>query len=126
MKLSKDDIRQYLASEGLQPEEKSYGFYFRYQMRNFFIEYDEDDDQYLRIIMPGIYEANEDNLLEVLQACNEVDQSRKVIKCYVSDEDVDLAAELLVDETPILGDIVPRALGMLLGGQETFYKALKG
>ena len=126
MKLSKDDIRQYLASEGLQPEEKSYGFYFRYQMRNFFIEYDEDDDQYLRIIMPGIYEANEDNLLEVLQACNEVDQSRKVIKCYVSDEDVDLAAELLVDETPILGDIVPRVLGMLLGGQETFYKALKG
>lgn len=126
MKLSKDDIRKYLASEGLQPEEKSYGFYFRYQMRNFFIEYDEDDDQYLRLIMPGIYEANDDNMLEVLQACNEVDQSRKVIKCYVSDSDVDLAAELLVDETPILGDIVPRALGMLLGGQETFYKALKG
>ena len=124
--LTKEDIGKYLASEGLQPQERDFGYYFRYQMRNFFIEYDEDDDQYLRIIMPGIYEANEDNLLEVLQACNEVDQSRKVIKCYVSDEDVDLAAELLVDETPILGDIVPRALGMLLGGQETFYKALKG
>lgn len=126
MQLTKDIIRQYLASEGLQPEEKSYGFYFRYQMRNFFIEHDEDDDQYLRIIMPGIYEANEDNMLEVLQACNEVDNGRKVIKCYVSDGDVDLAAELLVDQTPDLKDIVPRALGMLLGGQESFYKALKG
>ena len=126
MTLTKEDIRQYLASEGLQPEEKSFGFYFRYQMRNFFIEHDSDDDQYLRIIMPGIFEVNEDNLFEVLQACNAVARDRKVIKCWVSDEDVDLAAELLVDQTPDLKDIVPRALGMLLGGQECFYKALKG
>lgn len=126
MKLTKEDIRKYLASEGLQPEEKSFGFFFRYQMRNFYIEHDEDDDQYLRIVMPGIYEANEDNMFEVLQACNAVDLGRKVIKCYVSDGDVDLAAELLVDQTPDLSDIVPRALGMLLGGQESFYKALKG
>lgn len=124
--LTKEDIGKYLASEGLQPQERDFGYYFRYQMRNFFIEYDQEDEQYLRVIMPGIYEVDENNLVDVLTAANVVDRDRKVVKCFVLDEDVHVATELLIDATPNLGDIVPRALGMLLGAQECFNKALKG
>lgn len=124
--LTKEDIGKYLASEGLQPQERDFGYYFRYQMRNFFIEYDDEDEQYLRIIMPGIYEVDENNLVDVLTAANVVDRDRKVVKCFVLDEDVHVATELLIDATPNLEDIVPRALGMLLGAQECFNKALKG
>ena len=95
-------------------------------MRNFFIEYDQEDEQYLRVIMPGIYEVDENNLVDVLTAANVVDRDRKVVKCFVLDEDVHVATELLIDATPNLEDIVPRALGMLLGAQECFNKALKG
>lgn len=123
---SKEEIGKYLSSEGLQPQERDFGFFFRYQMRNFYIEYDADDEQYLRVIMPGIYEADENNMLEVLTAANVVDRDRKVVKCFVLDEDVHIAAELLIDQDPNLGDIIPRALGMLLGAQECFNKALKG
>lgn len=124
--LTKEDIGKYLASEGLQPQERDFGYYFRYQMRNFFIEYDQEDEQYLRVIMPGIYEVDENNLVDVLTAANVVDRDRKVVKCFVLDEDVHVATELLIDATPNLEDIVPRALGMLLGAQECFNKALKG
>lgn len=124
--LTKEDIGKYLASEGLQPQERDFGYYFRYQMRNFFIEYDDEDEQYLRIIMPGIYEVDENNLVDVLTAANVVDRDRKVVKCFVLDEDVHVATELLIDATPNLEDIVPRALGMLIGAQECFNKALKG
>ena len=118
--LTKEDIGKYLASEGLQPQERDFGYYFRYQMRNFFIEYDQEDEQYLRVIMPGIYEVDENNLVDVLTAANVVDRDRKVVKCFV------VATELLIDATPNLEDIVPRALGMLIGAQECFNKALKG
>jgi hypothetical protein len=124
--LTKEDIGKYLASEGLQPQERDFGYYFRYQMRNFFIEYDQEDEQYLRVIMPGIYEVDENNLVDVLTAANVVDRDRKVVKCFVLDEDVHVATELLIDATPNLEDIVPRALGMLIGAQECFNKALKG
>ena len=124
--LTKEDIGKYLASEGLQPQERDFGYYFRYQIRNFFIEYDDEDEQYLRIIMPGIYEVDENNLVDVLTAANVVDRDRKVVKCFVLDEDVHVATELLIDATPNLEDIVPRALGMLIGAQECFNKALKG
>ena len=124
--LTKEDIGKYLASEGLQPQERDFGYYFRYQMRNFFIEYDQEDEQYLRVIMPGIYEVDENNLVDVLTAANVVDRDRKVVTCFVLDEDVHVATELLIDATPNLEDIVPRALGMLLGAQECFNKALKG
>ena len=124
--LTKEDIGKYLASEGLQPQERDFGYYFRYQMRNFFIEYDQEDEQYLRVIMPGIYEVDENNLVDVLTAANVVDRDRKVVKCFVLDEDVHVATELLIDATPNLEDIVPRALGMLFGAQECFNKALKG
>ena len=124
--LTKEDIGKYLASEGLQPQERDFGYYFRYQMRNFFIEYDQEDEQYLRVIMPGIYEVDENNLVDVLTAANVVDRDRKVVKCFVLDGDVHVATELLIDATPNLEDIVPRALGMLIGAQECFNKALKG
>ena len=124
--LTKEDIGKYLASEGLQPQERDFGYYFRYQMRNFFIEYHQEDEQYLRVIMPGIYEVDENNLVDVLTAANVVDRDRKVVKCFVLDEDVHVATELLIDATPNLEDIVPRALGMLIGAQECFNKALKG
>lgn len=125
--LTREDIKAWLASEGFQPEDRDFGVFFRYQMSNVYIEYDEEDDkQFLRVILPCIYEMDENNAFEVLTAANVVDRDRKVIKCFVVDEDVHVAAELLIDDTPVLGDIIPRALGMVMGGRECFYKALKG
>ena len=124
--LTREDIRQWLVSQGFQPEERSFGYHFRYQMLNYYIEYDqEEDDQYLRVIMPGIYDMDENNRLEVLSAANEVDSTRKVIKCFVPDDSVHIAAELLVDQSPDLGDIIPRAIRMLQSGRDVFYEALK-
>ena len=97
--LTREDIKAWLASEGFQPEDRDFGVFFRYQMSNVYIEYDEEDDkQFLRVILPCIYEMDENNAFEVLTAANVVDRDRKVIKCFVVDEDVHVAAELLIDE----------------------------
>ena len=125
MKLSKDDIRQYLASEGLQPEEKSYGFYFRYQMLDFLIHWSDDDELYLSISLPYIFKTDENNRVDVLEAANKVNMDKKIVKCVVANEDVWLVAEQLLDSTPNYEDIIPRTLGSLLHARNSFYEYLK-
>ena len=80
-----DEIINYLQSEGLMPSKDGDGdIVFKYQMKNFIIFDTTDDEQYLQIALPGIYEVNEDNLVEVLAACNSVCRSIKVSKAIVT------------------------------------------
>ena len=55
MSTIKEQIKEYLAEEGLRPQEEDYGFYFRYQMLTFIIHWDEEDAFFLRISMPAIF-----------------------------------------------------------------------
>ena len=61
MSTIKEQIKEYLAEEGLRPQEEDYGFYFRYQMLTFIIHWDEEDAFFLRISMPAIFASDENN-----------------------------------------------------------------
>lgn len=120
----KEELLEYLANEGLRPHSEEFGISFRFNMMNFIIRWDEDDDHFISVALPGIFRTDENNRFDALIACNSLNMERKVIKGIVADDSVWIVAEMLLDETPVYEDIIPRALGMLVQGRDCFYENL--
>ena len=119
-------MKEYLISEGFRPEETDYGIDFRFEGRSFVFFQDDDDEQYFRLMMPNIFEVTEENREFVLEALNQTNTEMKVVKAYTPiPEAVWVGFEILVDSTPVLSDLVPRALNMLRTARQTFYEAIE-
>ena len=88
MGTTKSNVGAYLSSEGLRPKETDFGFVFEYQKLTFFIFWDDDDNQYLKIALPGIYNVDDNNREDALAAANEVNIEWKVIKTVVLSDEV--------------------------------------
>lgn len=111
----------YLRKEGFQPEEESFGLAFRYQMKNYLFLNNDEDPSFFQLVMPGICSVDDQNRMRVYKAMDAMNSSVKVAKASIFDGDsVWLYCELLIDSTPELGDIVPRALGILQHAYKTF------
>lgn len=122
----KELTQEYLRKEGFCPEETDFGLYFKCEGKNFLLIYDDDDEQYFRLMMPCIFEMTDENEDAVYRAMNEVNSSVKVIKAYIMREnEVWLGFEVLVDTTPVVGDFIPRAISMLNGGARKFFQTLQ-
>ena len=94
------------------------------QMRNFIFMGSDNDETFLRLVMPGVFDVTEDNRAGVLEATNAVSVSMKVVKATIVNDNVWLSAELLIDSTPVFDDIIPRVLDILLAAQQEFYKQI--
>ena len=119
-------VFDYLKQQGLVPTEEEFGISFKYQMADFLILSDDDDQQFFRLAMPGIYSCTPENRLETLEAINVTNNDMKVIKASIFGEtNVWLFFEQLLDSTPVFDDIIPRGINILLAGQQKFFNALK-
>ena len=122
----KEMMLQYLKEEGFCPKEDEFTIDFKCEGRNYAFFYDEDDDQYFRLMMPNIYEVTDENREAVLRALNETNSSIKVVKAYtLIPQAVWVGFEVLVDSTPVLADLVPRGLKMLRAAQNKFYEEIQ-
>lgn len=122
----KELMLQYLKEEGFCPKEDEISIDFKCEGRNFAFFYDEEDDQYFRLMMPNIYEVTDENRDAVLNALNETNNAIKVVKAYTPiPKAVWIGFEVLVDSTPVLADIVPRGLNMLRAAQNKFYEVIE-
>jgi hypothetical protein len=125
MGTTKNDIGLFLKREGFRPEETEFGFVFEYENLTYFIFWDDDDDQYLKVALPGIFNVDENNRDDTLVAANEVNMEWKVIKALVTSDDVWVVAEQLVDKDPTLSDLIPRIIQILGQARLSFYEHLK-
>lgn len=125
MGTTKNEVGAYLSSEGLRPKETDFGYVFEYQNLTFFIIWDDKDDQYLKIALPGIFNVDDNNRDDALVAVNEVNKEWKVIKSVVTDDEVWVVAEQFVDKDPNLSDLVPRTINILMGGRMSFYEYMQ-
>lgn len=125
---TKELLFDYLQKQGLVPSNEKYGMDFKYQMLDFSILIDEEDEQFLRIVMPGIFTATPENRTEVLEAINAVNMGVKVSKIGIWGDNGTVAVfiETLLDKDPALDDIIPRSLGIMLFTRQQFYKELEG
>lgn len=124
-----DDIISYLQGEGLMPSKDEDGdIVFKYQMNNYIIFDTPDDEPYLQIAMPHIYDVTDDNLVEVLAVCNNINRTMKVAKTIITGDcrSVWAVYETILDSNPVYDDFLPRALNILVETQKNFYEVVEG
>ena len=122
----KELMLNHLREEGFCPKGEEQGLTFKCEGLNFIFFYDKDDNEYFRLMMPGIFDVTEENLPAVLVALNKVNSEMKVVKAYTPVPDaVWIGFEVLVDSTPVLADFVPRGINMLRAAQRKFYEAIQ-
>ncbi len=121
-----DLMAEYLRNEGYRPEVKDFGITFRAEGSNYIFFRNENDNEFIQLCLPGIYDVENDNERNrALQAMNKANATAKVVKCVTMGDSVWVLFEILLDGSPELDDIVPRALAMLKNGQREFYKAMQ-
>ena len=94
----------------------------RYNGKHIYFTPDEDDT-YFRLIMPNIYEL-EDNRVKVLEACNTITRDYKVVKAYLVKDRLWLSIEMFVDSTPEVGDFFERCCRILISAYEDTAKEI--
>ena len=116
-------VFEWLKSQGLTPEfDDRNNIWFKYQMRTFLYFNNDEDQQFINLTMPRIYEVTDDNRMAVFEAINEVNETTKVVKLTIAGNGVWCATEIMMDSTPELDDLLPRLIKILLNSQEKFYK----
>ena len=95
----------------------------KYEGANMYVSVDKDDPLFLKIVMPSIYEV-ENNYSKVLEAVNKVCARIKVIKALLVQNRVHLVIEMFVDTTPEVDDFFERCCDILIAGRRAFAEAL--
>lgn len=121
-----DLVKEYLTSEGYRYEIDGDGdIHFKYQGTNLFFTDPGQDMQFFRIIMPNIYQV-ENNREKVLEAANTVTRDMKVIKAFLVQDYLWLSIEILIDSTPEFSDFFTRCLDTLVEGRRKIAQEIFG
>lgn len=79
---------EYLDKEGYKPYIDEDGdVSFKVQGTLFYVDNDKDDTTLLRMIAPGVYKIDTDNVVEeytALSACNDFNRTKKLIRAAIS------------------------------------------
>ncbi len=112
----------YLQEEGYVPKvDEQNDVVFKQEGKVFVISVDEQDDQFLRVIFPNFWTIeNEAGMARALLMANLVNSRIKVGKILIVDNSVMAAAEMFIDRTPELADLLPRTLHILRHTAEAF------
>ncbi len=118
-------VLDFLKTQGFCPEVDEHGgIIFKYQMATFLFINNDEDEEFFQLAMPHIYQVTDDNRDIVLEAANKTNTSMKVAKISVMDDSVWAFFEILLDQSPDVKDIIPRALNILMGARQTLYENL--
>lgn len=119
-----DALTEYLKKEGFCPEATDFGLQFKFQTLDFIHFRDDQDELFLNIFFPQIFEVTPENRADVLAALDKANADTKVAKGSIRFENAVWAGvEFLLSENYNLEDIVPRALNMMLFYRDAFYQA---
>ncbi len=119
-------VIDFLAERGIAYREVEFGVTFKYNDLDYLFVNDDNDEQYFRLVIPYIHDFPRESRerLVVYNAMNTVNSAFKVVKAYVDEGTVNVAFEILADSTPVVEDIMPRALGLLHRARKAFYHSL--
>ena len=118
-------VLDFLKTQGFCPEVDEHGgIIFKYQMATFLFINNDEDEEFFQLAMPHIYQVTDDNRDIVLEAANKTNTSMKVAKISVMADSVWAFFEILLDQSPDVKDIIPRALNILMGARQTLYENL--
>lgn len=99
---------------------------FKYQGGEFFIHTPEDDPNYLHLVMPDIYRINNDRI-EVLEAMVNITGERKLMKAFLSENDVWFCVDMLMDPSSNIDffeKMIRRCFSCLFHSERDFFTYL--
>ena len=115
-----DLVKEWLNSEGYHYDiDKDGDIHFKFNGKHMLFIADERDLLFFRIIMPGIYDI-ENNREKVLEICNEITCGIKVVKAFVVRDEVWLSIEMFIDSNPDIGDFFERCCDILISAYHKF------
>ena len=121
-----DLVENWLKDQGFRSERDSDGdLRFRYEGVNLFCSKDDNDKQFLRIIMPGIYKVDGDRT-RVLDAISTISRDIKAIKAFLVEDHLWLAIEMFIDSTPDIDDFIERCLDIMIAGRQRIAQEILG
>ena len=113
-----DLVENWLKEQGFKNERDNDGdLHFKYQGANLYCYNDDNDKQFLRIVMPGIYQIDGDRM-KVLEAISTICRNIKAIKAFLVEDHLWLAIEMFIDSTPDIDDFIERCLDILMAGRQ--------
>ena len=119
-------VLDFLRQQGFCPEiDQNNNIVFKSEMKTFLFINNDSDEEFFQLALPGIFDVTEENHDLVLEACNKVNFNIKVAKVCLWDDTIWVFFENILDQTPDVSTIIPRALGILKHAQQSFYEAIQ-
>ena len=78
-----ETLQEYLKKEGFLPELTEFGLQFKYETLDFVSFKDEEDELFLNLFFPQIFEVTDENRQDVLAALDRANSEVKVAKASV-------------------------------------------
>lgn len=118
-----------LQSLGLKPKIDDEGDVFvRYQMKTFYVMgTNSDDEDYLVVVFPQMYEIDEGEETKVLAACNKTTREIKLAKVYLDQslKNVSASCEFYYNDEESLKVCLDKAIDILGMIRISFIKAMR-
>lgn len=131
---AKDLVVKFLKENNIQSEKTEFGMRFFLEDWSFLLWEDPDDPAFFRLMLPGIFDVTDENFAEAILCCNQINMDYKVVKALVysfdaeknSDEEMNvwISFEQILDKTPEVGDLVPRAVNSMLNAAHDFVQKM--
>lgn len=117
-------VLNFLKQQGFCPEvdPDNGNILFKFQMANFLFVNNNEDEEFFQLVMPNIFDVTEDNREMALEAANKLNFGIKVVKASIVNDGIWLFFENLLDKTPDVSDILPRALQILQTARQQYYQ----
>lgn len=124
----KEIILDQLKAMGFEPIELGdVGFVFKYEDMNYIYMPDDDDEQFLRIVIPHLFEVTDENLVAVLDAMHETGLMLKYAKVCIMYENATWAIyEHRLTSTDNLAELLEHIIRVLEAAAHVFYKKING
>ena len=118
-----------LQSLGLKPQIDDDGDIFvRYQMKTFYVMgANSDDEDYLVVVFPQMYEVNEGEETKVLAVCNKITREIKLTKVYIDQtlKNVSASCEFYYNGEESLKTCLDKSIDILGMVRSTFIKTMR-
>ena len=118
-----------LQSLGLKPQIDDEGDIFvRYQMKTFYVMgANSDDEDYLVVVFPQMYEVDEGEETKVLAVCNKITRETKLAKVYIDQtlKNVSASCEFYYNGEESLKTCLDKAIEILGMVRLTFIKTMR-
>lgn len=131
---AKDLVVEFLKENKIEPEKTEFGLRFFVESWSFLLWDDPEDPAFFRLTLPGIFDVTDENFAETIITCNQINMDYKVVKAIVytfdgekkgeEEMNVWVSYEQVLDNTPEVGDLVPRAINSMLSAAHDFVQKM--